>query len=103
MSTATGYKHIQLKEDATAMIEGTTMKVRELVMSHLTYGWSAEELHFQFPHITLSKIYSALAYYWDHKESIDGEIEHELEIVKEIQKGTPVSRMEERLREKSMI
>jgi uncharacterized protein (DUF433 family) len=61
--SSTDYKHIQLDDNGFPLIEGTTMKVAELIISHLTYGWSPEELHFQYPHIALSKIYSALAYY----------------------------------------
>ncbi len=44
------------------------MKVVELVTSVHAYGWSPEELHFQYPHLSMSHIYSALAYYWEHKE-----------------------------------
>ena len=53
---ATDYKHIQLDDNQVPTIEGSTMKVVELVTSHLTYGWSPEELHFQYPHIALDKI-----------------------------------------------
>ena len=71
--TATEYKHILLDDNGVPLIAGTTMKVIELVTSHLTYGWSPEELHFQYPHVALGKIYSALAYgvaeYWDEPPS----------------------------------
>ena len=43
---APDYKHIQLDENQVPIIEGSTMKVVELITSHLTYGWSPEELHF---------------------------------------------------------
>lgn len=62
--TETGYEHIVLGDDGTPHISGTTMKVVELVTAQLAYGWSPEELHFQFPHLTLGQIHSALAYYW---------------------------------------
>ena len=71
----TEYKHIQLDERNLPIIAGTTMKVVELVTSVKAYGWSPEELHANYPHVSMSKIYSALAYYWDHKEEIDAEIE----------------------------
>jgi hypothetical protein len=35
----------------------------------------AEELHFQFPHLSLGQIHSALAYYWDHKDELDADID----------------------------
>ena len=47
------------------------MKVVELVQAQMANGWSPEELYFQFPHLSLGQIHSALAYYWDHKDEID--------------------------------
>ncbi len=41
----TDYKHIQIDDNCVPIIEGTTMKVAELLTSHLTYGWSPEELY----------------------------------------------------------
>ena len=40
---------------------GTTMKMAELVLAQAVYGWNAEELHMQFPYLTLGQGYSALA------------------------------------------
>jgi len=71
----TPYEHVQLDASGTPVISGTTMKVIELVMAQMAYGWSPEELHFQHPYLTLGQIHSALAYYWDHKEALDAEIE----------------------------
>lgn len=79
MLVETQYEHIVLDQAQVPIIAGTTMKVTELVLAHLAYGWSPEELHFQFPYLTLGQIYSALAYYWDHRAQLDQEIEHRLE------------------------
>jgi uncharacterized protein (DUF433 family) len=76
----TEYKYISLGSDDVPYIAGTTMKVVELVTSHLTYGWSPAELHFQYPHISLSQVYSALAYYWDHKTEIEADMQRRLEL-----------------------
>jgi uncharacterized protein (DUF433 family) len=100
---ATDYKHIQLNDDRVAIIEGSTMKVVELITSHLAYGWSPEELHFQFPHIALGKIYSALAYYWDHQEALDEDMKQRLEKVKALQRQAPPSRIARKLRERGII
>lgn len=72
---STEYKHIELDDRQVPYITGTTMKVVELVTSVKAYGWSPEELHANYPHVSMSKIYSALAYYWDNQEEIDAEIE----------------------------
>lgn len=73
--TVTGYEHIQLDANGIPFIAETTMKVIELVMAQMAHGWSPEELHFQHPYLTLGQIHSALAYYWDHRDSLDAEIE----------------------------
>jgi hypothetical protein len=49
--TDTTYEHVVLNEKQVPMIEGTTMKVEELVLGHLAYSWSPEELHFQHPYL----------------------------------------------------
>jgi len=51
-TVATGYDHIILSEDCVPMIQGTTMKVVELVVEKISYGWSPEELSFQHPRVT---------------------------------------------------
>ncbi len=79
----TRYEHIVQNTDGTALIADTNMKVVELILAHVAYGWSPQELHFQFPHITLGKIYSALAYYWDHKSLFDADITARLERIDE--------------------
>jgi uncharacterized protein (DUF433 family) len=80
-TTKTGYEHIILDDDGIARIAGTTMKVIELVTAQLAYGWSPEELRFQFPSLTLGQIHSALAYYWDHQAALDREIARRLATV----------------------
>jgi Protein of unknown function (DUF433) len=77
--------------------------VTELITSHLTYGWSPEELHFQYPHIALGKIYSALAYYWDHQNALDADIRHRLEQVEHLCQNAPPSRITQKLRERGVI
>src|SRR5690348_9647342 len=75
----TGYEHIVLDDDNNPLIAGTTMKVVELVAERTAYGWSPEELYFQHPHLTLGQIFSALAYYWDHVDELDLDLERRLE------------------------
>ena len=74
-NTQTEYKHIEFNENNIPIIAGTRIKIIELVTSVKAYGWSPEELRFQYPHLTMGQIYSALAYYSDNREEIDAEIE----------------------------
>jgi uncharacterized protein (DUF433 family) len=84
MKTSTDYRHIQLDDRGQAIIQGTTMKVSELIMSRIAYGWSAEEMHFQYPYLAMSQIHSALAYYWDNKTAIDEAIFADFESTEEM-------------------
>jgi uncharacterized protein (DUF433 family) len=63
MPARTEYPHIVLNDQGIRVIEGTTMKVIELVAARHTYGWSPEELQLQYPSLTQSRIHAALAYY----------------------------------------
>ena len=83
MTTKTAYPHILLGGEGLAIIEGTTTKVIELVEEKNAYGVSPEELHLWHPYLSLSQIHAAFAYYWDHKEELDQEIEHSEKELKE--------------------
>ena len=92
-SVETRYEHIVIDEKGVPIITGTTMKVVELVSEKIAYGWSPEELHFQHPYLTLGQIYSALAYYWDHMEEINQDIERRsryAEQMRELEGSSPL-------------
>jgi|SRR5882724_5250783 len=63
--------HIELDEQGRPWIAGANTKVIEVVLDKLAYQWDPEEIHAQHPHLSLAQIYSALAYYYDHKEEMD--------------------------------
>lgn len=103
MLAETRYEHIFLNEARVPVIAGTTMKVVELALAQAAYGWSAEELSVQFPYLTLGQVHSALAYYWDHRESLDADIEARLRKVDRIKNSLPVSPLAERLKGKGLF
>jgi uncharacterized protein (DUF433 family) len=92
------YEHIVLDDAGIPLIAGTTMKVIELVLERSAYGWSAEELHFQHPYLSLGQIHSALACYWDHQEDLDQDIAHRRARVAELRRTTPPSPLIARLK-----
>ena len=96
--TETDYKHIVLNEDNVAMIAGTRTKVIELVLDSQAYGWSPEELQFQHSNFTMGQIHSALAYYWDHQDELDADIERRWHEVKQLQQRRELSPVEKRLK-----
>lgn len=95
---ATAYPHIVIDDEGIPCIADTTMKVVELVLDQIAYGWSAEELHFQHPYLSLGQIYSALAYYWDHKTEIDQDIARRQARVAALRQTTPVAPFIEHLK-----
>jgi len=66
---------IEIDSKGVAWIAGANTKVVEVALDKIAYGWSPEEMHCQHPHLSLAQIHSALAYYDDHKEKMDAEIE----------------------------
>jgi uncharacterized protein (DUF433 family) len=99
----TRYEYVVLDEEDGPVIAGTNMKVIELVLEKMAYGWSPEELHFQHPYLTLGQIYSALAYYWDHQEELDRDIERRLRFIDQVQRAMGPSPLVARLKAKSEI
>ena len=101
--TDSEYKHIQLDERNVPIIAGTTMKVIELIEAQQAYGWSPEEIHFQHRYLTMSQIHSALAYYWDHKEELDADLERRFQYVENLRQQSGESPLAKKLRAKGLI
>lgn len=83
-ATRTTYGHIVLDAHGVPWIEGANTKVVELVAQAKAHGWSAEELTYQHPHLTLGQVYSALAYYADHRDEVDADLARRAKVVEEI-------------------
>ena len=79
------------------------MKVIELVLEKIAHGSSPEELQFQHPYLTLGQIYSALAYYSDHQEELDRDIEQRLATADQMQQAKDASPLKARLKRKGLI
>ena len=84
MLTTTESHYVSQDESDDAYLADSNTKVIEIVLDQMAYGWSAEEMHRQHPHLSLAQIHSALAYYWDHQEELDAEIQARLEAVNDI-------------------
>ena len=73
------YPHIRKAPDDPARLERLPrIRIAQIVADHLGYGWSAEEIVRQYPHLTPAEVHAALAYYFDHREEIDAELADEL-------------------------
>jgi uncharacterized protein (DUF433 family) len=85
----TRYAHIFLRDDKGPVIDGTRMRVIDLIEAQKAYGYSPEDLATEYPSFTLGQIYSALAYYWDHKQELDEEMARRLASVQELRASMP--------------
>lgn len=71
--------HIEIDENGVAWIDDTQVKVIEVVIDKLVHGSSPEEMHFQYPHLSLAQIHAALAYYYDNQAALEAEIDRRWE------------------------
>lgn len=72
------YAHIDHNEEGIPFLTGTKVKVKQVALDHIAYQWNAEDIQRNHPQLSLSQIYSALAYYYDHKAEVDKAIEEGL-------------------------
>ena len=77
-------------------IVGRRITVQNIVIWHEWMGASADEIAAEHD-LTLSDVYSALAYYYDHRAEIDSAIQADRAFVEELRKVTP-SKLPEKLR-----
>jgi len=99
----TRYEHVALDDKGVPVIAGTTMKVIELVLGMKAHGWSPEELKFQHPYLSLGQVHSALAYYWDHQDELDADIERRLKKVDRLKQQTKPPPLLKKLKAQGLI
>jgi uncharacterized protein (DUF433 family) len=100
---ATGYKYIELDEQEVPYIAGTTMKVIELVEAQQAYGWSPEEIHLQHRYLSMGQIHSALAYYWDHQQELDADMERRFQFAETLRREIGETALVRKLRTQGLI
>ena len=66
--------HIVLDDRGVAWIDDTNTKVIEVVLDKLGWGMTPEEIHAEYPELSLAQIHAAFAYYYDHQEQFDAQI-----------------------------
>jgi uncharacterized protein (DUF433 family) len=90
--------HVCIDADGRAWIDRTNVKVIEVVLDHLAYGWSPEEMHYHHPRLSMAQIHAALAYYFDHQPEFDKQIEGSLREAEKLAAETKNSPLRQRLR-----
>jgi hypothetical protein len=78
------YPHIEKTDSYSARLQRLPrIRVAQIVMDYLAYGWSVEEMCRQHPYLTQSEAHAAMGYYFDHQEEIDQEISQEWQQLQE--------------------
>ena len=95
-------QHIVRDEKGVAWLDNKNIKVIEVVLDHLAYGWSADAIHEQHPDLSLAQIHSALAFYYDHSAEFDAQIARQKEELKALRAATGESSLQKRLRTKPL-
>ena len=91
--------HIRVDERGVAWIDDTRVKVLEVVQDYLAYGWTPEEMHLHQPHLSLSQIYAAMSYYYDHKAELDTQISQRADRAGSLQERFEDKELRRKLRE----
>jgi uncharacterized protein (DUF433 family) len=92
------YPHVIRAEDGTPCLERhPRIRIAQLAADHIGYGWSAEEIVRQYPHLNLAEVHAALGFYYDHREEIDAELDHEVQTIDAASADSP-SKLRVRLR-----
>jgi uncharacterized protein (DUF433 family) len=89
--------HILLDDQGRAWVDDTNVKVIEIVLDHLAYGWNADAIHENHPNLSLAQVYAALAWYYDHQTEMDAEIEQQEARVRETRAGAAPSSLARRV------
>jgi len=80
-------------------ITGSRIRVKDVVVWHERMGRTPAQIVSEYPHLTLADIHAALAYYHDHREEINADIQAERHLYEQMKATSPSllrSRLEQR-------
>jgi uncharacterized protein (DUF433 family) len=97
MTAVEAITRIVRDDSGVVWIEGANVKVMEVVLDHVAYGWSADAIHEQHPHLELAQVHAALAFYYDHQAEFDAEIASDLQSLRQLRAATGGSPLQRRL------
>lgn len=101
------YAHVAIGPDNVPILAGTQIKLVEIVADHLAHGSDAQEIHCQFPNLSLGQIHSTLACYYDHQDAMDAEIARRIQRAEELhgklETTTGPSLLKAKLRAKGLL
>lgn len=95
--------HVAFDDRGVAWIDDTNVKVIEVVADHLAHGTSPEEMHLQYPHLSIAQICAALAYYYDHRALLDAQLAEQMREYEQRRAATPDSPGKAKLRRQGLL
>jgi uncharacterized protein (DUF433 family) len=99
MANVLAYPHIEKPDNEPARLQRVPrVRVSQIVADYLAHGWSPEEMCRQHLYLTLAEAHTAMAYYFDHREEIDRELEEELKQSEASRLSAPPSKFLLRMR-----
>jgi uncharacterized protein (DUF433 family) len=91
MSTAVSYPHIVSTPSlfqGEPHVQGLRIRVRDVVLARDQGGYTPEEIAATvYPDLSLAKVYSALAYFEDHRSEIEQAARRERDAVDDFRKN----------------
>jgi uncharacterized protein (DUF433 family) len=96
-SKANTVPHVHLDEQGRPWVDDTNVKVIEVVLDHLAYGWNAETIQENHPQLSLAQVYAALGWYYDHQGEMDAEIERQGERIRDLRAASQISPLQRRM------
>jgi len=77
----TGHSHITINKricGGAPIIKGTRVSVANIAGFYLM-GFGPEEIQRELPHLTLAQVYDAIAYFLDHRDDVNRDLQQNLE------------------------
>ena len=84
-------------------IAGHRIKVQDVAFWHLRGGQSPEEIIATYPGLNLAQVHAALAYYFSHRDRIDGDIRADEEFVAALRAEEGPSPLERNLGQRAPV
>jgi uncharacterized protein (DUF433 family) len=90
--------YIVVDDQGVARIGGSRSRVIDVVLDRRVNGWTPEQIHEEYPHLSLAQVYAAFAYYFDHQTELDDAIERGLREADALRDAAGESHVVRRLR-----
>jgi len=78
------------------VVVGTDIKVAQIAWEHEYHGMTPDEIVSAHPHLSLSNVHGALAYFYDHAEEIRADWHESDRVIEEMQKLLPAAPLKPR-------